>query len=321
MSFAWPWMFLLLPLPLLLRWWTAPLRVPQPALRLPSHLARAATAVRGGRHARLSWLAALAWLSLVMALAGPQTQAVSDIIPASGRDIVLAIDLSGSMLKTDFMLDGQLVTRLDAVKQTAAAFVAARRGDRIGLVIFGERAYFAEPLTFDVDAVARAIREAQIGISGRGTAISDGLGLATKRLAQSDAPTRVIVLMSDGIDTSGNVPAVAAAKLAREHGIRIHTIALGPDDLETVDRADRAATRDAVDVTTLRGIAEQADGRLFRVRTTEDLRDMARTLDALEPNPSERPPMRVANPVWTWPAGAALICLLLISTRRRGWTG
>lgn len=316
MSLALPWLLILLPLPLLLRRLLPPLAIRRAALILPPHLAEAARDVGGDGAARGPWLAGLAWLALILALAGPRTEAVSDIIPASGRDIVLALDLSGSMLKEDFRLDGEPVTRLDAVKRTASAFVAARRGDRIGLVIFGERAYFAEPLTFDVTAVARVIDEAQVGISGRGTAISDGLGLATKRLAGSDAPTRVIVLLSDGVDTSGNVPAVEAARLAADHGIRIHSIALGPEDLE-----NQPAARDAVDVATLREIAAAAGGESFRVRSTEDLEAMAAALDRLEPNPAAHPPMRYWRELWAWPATLALACLGLIAVRRRGWTG
>ncbi|TGN31871.1 VWA domain-containing protein, partial [Paracoccus liaowanqingii] len=173
------------------------------------------------------WLAALAWVLLVLALAGPRIERQADVIPASGRDIVLALDLSGSMEQQDFILDGQPVSRLDAVKQTARAFVAGRTGDRIGLVIFGGRAYVAAPLTYDMGAVVQAIDEAQIGISGRGTAIADGLGLAIRRLDGSEAPSRVVVLLSDGVDTSGSVPAIEAARLAAAHGLRVHTIALG----------------------------------------------------------------------------------------------
>ncbi|RMC36143.1 VWA domain-containing protein [Paracoccus alkanivorans] len=316
MSFALPWILILLPLPLLIRRLTPPLAIRRPALILPAHLDRVARAEGNPRIRQGPWLVALAWIMLVIAMAGPRAEAISDIIPASGRDIVLALDLSGSMMKEDFRLDDQPVSRLEAVKRTASAFVAARRGDRIGLVIFGERAYFASPLTFDVDAVARAIEEAQIGISGRGTAISDGLGLATKRLARSEAQTRVIVLLSDGVDTSGNVPAIEAAKLAADHGIRIHSIALGPEDLE-----NQPAARDAVDVATLRDIAAAAGGESFRVRTTEDLQRMAGTLDRLEPNPSSRPPMRYWKSLWIWPAAMALACLTLLAVRRRGWAG
>lgn len=316
MNLAAPWFLLLLPLPLLVRWLSAPLSVPRPALTVPAHLDSAAHQARSGGARHGPWLAAIAWIALVVALAGPRTEAVSTIVPASGRDIVLALDLSGSMMKEDFQLDGQPVSRLDAVKRTASAFVSARRGDRIGLVIFGERAYFASPLTFDVNAVALAIDEAQIGISGRGTAISDGLGLATRRLARSDAPTRVIVLLSDGVDTSGSVPAIEAARLAQRHGIRIHSVALGPDDLE-----QQPQSRDAVDVATLRSVAEVAGGESFRVRNTGDLQAMNAALDQLEPNPSQRPPMRYWRDLWIWPALLSAACLTFIALRRRGWAG
>lgn len=316
MSLAAPLVLILLPLPVLIRWLLPPLPVPRPALSVPPHLGQAATDAHAAGSRVGPGLAAIAWIALVVALAGPRTETVSDIVPASGRDIVLALDLSGSMLKEDFRLDGQAVSRLDAVKRTASAFVAARRGDRIGLVIFGERAYFASPLTFDVPSVARAIDEAQVGISGHGTAISDGLGLATKRLARSDAPTRVIVLLSDGVDTSGSVPAVEAARLAAGKGIRIHSIALGPDDLET-----QPGSRDAVDVATLRKVAEAAGGHSFRVRNTPDLQTMTAALDRLEPNPSRHPPMRYWQGLWIWPALVAAACLTAIALRRRGWAG
>lgn len=307
MSFAWPWAFLLLPLPLLIR--MLPAAAARGGLRVPAHVFSGVAPQQGS--GRGAMLAGLAWLALVAAIAGPQISRTSDMLPASGRDIVLVIDLSGSMQKEDFRLDGQAISRLDAVKRTASRFVAARRGDRIGLVIFGDRAYFAQPLTFDVDAVARAIDEAQIGISGRATAISDGLGLAMKRLSASQAPTRVAVLLSDGVDTSGNVQSVDAARLAAQHGIRIHTIALGPEDLE-----NQPKSRDAVDTKTLREVAELSGGTSFRVRGVEDLQAMAATLDQLEPNPTNRPPMRYWHGLWIWPGALALALMALIGWRR-----
>lgn len=312
MNLAAPFLLLLLPLPLILRrWWRAAER-PRPALRVPPALFAATEAGGGATRDRIGLgLAALAWIALVVALAGPRISQVSDLLPASGREIVLALDLSGSMVKEDFRLDGQPISRLEAVKRTATAFVQARKGDRIGLVIFGDRAYFAAPLTFDVDSVARAIDEAQIGISGRSTAISDGLGLALKRLSDSDAPTRVVVLLSDGVNTSGDVPAVSAARLAAEKGVRVHTIALGPDDLESQPRA-----RDAVDAQTLREVAQASGGASFRVRNMSDLLAMARTLDRLEPGAATRPPLRFWVSLWVWPAGLALLCLLILALRR-----
>lgn len=308
MSLSAPLMLILLPLPLILMRLLPPDRRPRAALVVPPAIlsgAQAAGLRNGGRG-----LAALAWIALIVALAGPRVSAVSDIPPVTGRDILLAIDLSGSMLKEDFRLDGQPVSRLQAVKRTGAAFVAARRGDRIGLVVFGDRAYVASPLTFDGTAVARAIDEMAVGISGRSTAISDGLGLAMKRLSHSTARSRVIVLLSDGVDTAGTVPAVDAARFAATLGLRIHTIALGPDDLETAP-----ASRDAVDAATLRAVAQAGGGESFRVRTTEDLRAMAATLDALEPDARQRPPVRAWRELWVWPAALALAGMVALAAR------
>lgn len=307
MGFAFPLVLLLLPLPLAMR--LLPPAAARGGLRVPPQVFAGTAEGRALPSGLL--LAALAWGLLVIALAGPQLDRQTALTEASGRDILLALDLSGSMEKRDFNLDGQPISRLDAVKRVASRFVAARRGDRIGLVVFGDRAYVAQPLTFDVDAVARAINEAQIGISGRATTISDGLGLAIRRLSASDAPTRIVVLLSDGVDTAGSVGAVDAARLAARHGIRVHSIALGPDDLET-----RPKSRDAVDAATLRGVAQASGGTSFRVRGMADLQAMAATLDRLEPSPSERPPLRFWQSLWVWPAVAALLLMGLIGWRR-----
>lgn len=307
MGFAFPLVLLLLPLPLAMR--LLPPAAARGGLRVPPQVFAGTAEGRALPSGLL--LAALAWGLLVIALAGPQLDRQTALTEASGRDILLALDLSGSMEKRDFSLDGQPISRLDAVKRVASRFVAARRGDRIGLVVFGDRAYVAQPLTFDVDAVARAINEAQIGISGRATTISDGLGLAIRRLSASDAPTRIVVLLSDGVDTAGSVGAVDAARLAARHGIRVHSIALGPDDLET-----RPKSRDAVDAATLRGVAQASGGTSFRVRGMVDLQAMAATLDRLEPSPSERPPLRFWQSLWVWPAAAALLLMGLIGWRR-----
>lgn len=312
MSFTLPLVLLLLPLPLLIRW-LLPTRPPAKAsLYVGSTTFSAAIPGRAGDDILATLLLAAAWAALVIALAGPRMAATKDIVTASGREIMLALDLSGSMAKEDFALDGAPLSRLDAVKRVAARFVAARRGDRIGLVIFGDRAYVAQPPTFDVAAVARAIETAQIGISGRSTAISDGLGMALRRLLPSDATSKVIVLLSDGVDTTGKVGAVDAARLAARHGVRVHTIALGPDDLES-----QPQSRDAVDVGALRAMAEAGGGTGFRVRGMADLEAMAATLDQLEPNPMRRPPLQYWRELWVWPAGAAFLLTTLLALRRR----
>lgn len=313
-SLALPQALLLLPLPFLARWLLSPRRRDSGAVFVPAAIASAMTEQGGaGYGARVRRMfPALLWGLLVVALAGPRMLATSDAIPSSGRDIVLAIDLSGSMEKRDFDLDGQELSRLEAVQKVGAHFVRRRIGDRIGLVVFGDQAYFGAPLTFDTGAVARAIEESVIGISGRSTAISDGLGLAVKRLSKSDAPSRVIVLLSDGVDTKGTVSALDVASLARKHGIRVHTIALGPADLETAPK-----TRDAVDTKTLREVAEASGGQSFRVKNMSDLTAVAEALDALEPSPTLQPPLEIHHEFWTVPATAGLLLAIVIAFMRR----
>lgn len=313
-SLAAPLALLLLPLPLVARRLLPPRRRGSGAVFVPSAIAEGMAEPRGlvsgARVRRL--LPGLLWILLVVALAGPRALETSDALPASGRDVVLALDLSGSMEKEDFALDGEALSRLDAVKRVGAHFVRGRAGDRVGLVVFGDRAYYGAPLTFDTESVARSIEAATIGVSGRSTAISDGLGLAIKRLSRSDASSRVVVLLSDGVDTTGTVAAADVASLADRHGVRVHTIALGPADLETAP-----ASRDAVDTATLRAVAERSGGRTFRVRDMADLAAVADTIDALEPSPASRPPLEIQREYWMYPAAAAfVIALILLASRR-----
>ncbi|MFZ5962509.1 VWA domain-containing protein [Thalassococcus sp. BH17M4-6] len=308
MSFAAPWAALLLPLPLLLLWLLPTRAGRTAALGLPPAIATAfqpADATPARRHARAVSLA-LAWIALVAALAGPRQERLLDLVPASGRDIVLVLDLSGSMERKDFDLDGTQVSRLAAVQDVGARFVRGRTGDRLGLVVFGERAYVAADLSHDVTAVAEVIRTAQIGVSGKATAIADGLGLAIRRLRTRDAKSRVVVLLSDGQDTTGAVDPVAAAVTAKSLGIRIYTIALGPADLETSPTA-----RDAVDSDTLRRIAKAAGGEMFRVRTTDDLKSVTATIDRLEPSLADAPPIRAWQEFWPWLGGTAMALMAL----------
>lgn len=307
MSFASPFAFLLLGVPLFVLWFRPPADRGAQAIYLPPSLAGRMARQDGGRF-RPAGLGPIAiWCLLVLAIAGPRIPATLDIITASGRDIVLAIDLSGSMEKEDFQLNGRQVSRLEAVKDVAARFVEGRVGDRVGVVVFGDRAYTAAPLTHDVLSVARTVSELTIGVSGRSTAISDGLGLALKRLQGGAAESQVVILLSDGIDTTGTVAPPDAASLANALGIRIHTIALGPQDLATAPNA-----KQAVDAGTLDTVARSSGGQMFRVRSTDDLERVAASVDLLEPSPSRLPPVRAYDALWVWPAGAALGVTLAI---------
>lgn len=316
MSFAFPLAFLLLLLPFVARRLLPP-RVPATgAVRVPPAIAGQVTEVGGlvSRSRAQRALPPLIWICLVLALAGPRAMETLDLKLASGRDIVLALDLSGSMEKQDFSLDGQLIARLDAVKRVASGFVESREGDRLGLVVFGDRAYVAAPLTHDVRSVAQVVNGTVIGISGNSTAISDGLGLALRRLRASDAKSRVVILFSDGVDTTGTVAPEDVAAMAHDLGIRVHTIALGPDDLESSPTA-----RDAVDAATLRLIADKSGGQMFRVRTLNELEAVTVAIDALEPSPSNAPPTRIWREYWFWPAGTAF--LLSLAALGMTWRG
>ncbi len=306
-SLAFPLALLLLPLPLVAMRLLPPMREPVAALVVPSPLARRLEAIGPSRLMTAGrWLLpALVWIGLVGALAGPRVIVPQAALPVSGRDLVLVLDFSGSMERKDFEIDGKPARRIDAVKQVAADFVRRRGGDRVGLVIFADKAYFAAAPTFDVEAVARTVEESTIGISGRSTAISDGLGLALKRLQASKSPSRVVILLSDGVDNSGTVVPTDAASLAKKLGVKVHTIALGQNDA-----ADATGDRDAVDVAGLQAIADMSSGTAFRVRSMADLEAVGEAIDSLEPGLSSTAAREIYRDLWTWPAGLAFLAAL-----------
>ncbi|XDA99017.1 VWA domain-containing protein [Sulfitobacter sp. LCG007] len=315
-EFADPWFMLALPLPFAVARLWGQARSQDRALYVPDRIGAALLAAGGGGSQLLrvplrAGLLAAAWVFLVLAAAGPRGLAPVDALKVSGRDLALVIDLSGSMVRDDFFLDGAPITRLDAVKRVGAEFARRRGGDRLALIVFGSEAYYATPFTFDVEAVAQRIEEAVIGISGRATNISDGLGLALKRMATSAAETRVVILLSDGVNNAGATNPRGVADLAASMGIRVHTIAMGPKDLETAEKGERGV----VDAATLAAISDISGGETFRVRTTEDLEAVARALDRLEATDSDGLAAEVHADYWPWPAGASLLLLLAFAWR------
>lgn len=323
-----PWALLALPLPLL----AARLIPAEPeggsgALRVPGTLVGAGRsgadlAARGRRRAALTWTL---WIALVVALSGPRLVMPATALPASGREIMIAMDLSGSMERRDFALDGETVTRLTAVKRVGTDFIRRRAGDRIGLVIFADQAYVAAAPSFDTAAVARALDEATIGISGRSTGIGDGLGLALRRLDPRDAggeaasdpaggkAAKAVILLSDGANNAGQTAPKDVADLAKELGIKVYTIALGPRDM-----ADADGEQDVVDTETLRDMAQASGGEAFRVRTTDDLVKVADAIDRLEGGRALAPPLPLRRDLWPWPAALALLSAAALLASRRG---
>lgn len=311
---AQPFALLLLPLPWLAQRLMPARRERTAALAVPERIGSAllSGSARAEGSARVRWLMPWAvWVLLVLALAGPRQLAPVPALKVSGRDLAIALDLSGSMVRDDFFLDGEKITRMDAVRKIGAEFARRRAGDRVALIVFGSEAYYAAPFSFDTEAIARGIEEAEIGISGRATNISDGLGLALKRMEDSEAASKVVILLSDGVNNAGATNPRGVAGLAAEMGVRVHTIALGPKDLESAEAGERGV----VDAATLRAIAEISGGESFRVRTTEDLVAVTDALDRLEATDSDGLAAEVYDALWIWPAALAALLSLGLAWR------
>ena len=276
-SFAWPWVFLALPLP-----WLARALLPESSglqdagLRVPS--LRNFSMLADRSHAELLlnwrfWMAAVAWLLLVIAAARPERIGDELEVPVSGRNLMLAVDLSGSMDQKDFELGNRRVDRLTATKAVASDFISRRDGDRIGLILFGERAYLQVPLTLDRQTVNTLLMEAFIGLAGEKTAIGDAITLAVKRIhdQEADAGEQVLVLLTDGANTAGEIDPLKAAELARQVGLKIYTIGIGAEQLEVASliggRRNINPSAD-LDEETLTGIAEMTGGRYYRAKDT-----------------------------------------------------
>lgn len=319
-TFTWPWVFAVLPLPLLVRFlWPRASATPGKALRLPFYNEVIAP---GGRHSgpRRRWrqfFAWIAWLLLVLAAARPQWLGDPVELPVAGRDLMLAVDVSGSMEQRDYQLAGGPASRLDVVKAVAGEFIEQRAGDRLGLVLFGTRAYLQTPLTFDRATVKTLLLEAQVGFAGKETAIGDAIGLALKRLRRDAGDDRVLILLTDGANTAGELDPRKAAELAASEGLRIYTIGIGsarrgsPFTLRMLPGAE-------LDESTLVDIAEVTGGRYFRAHDTAELARIYAYLDELEKVAEDVGGFRPRHALFMWPLGGALaLSGLLVGLRLR----
>ncbi len=324
-AFEWPWLLLVLPLPWLLRGFMPPAtEVKEAALRVP--FLEDFTVMESGGNLKPRfrwplWLAGLAWCLLVLAAMRPQWVGEIIDIPVSGRDLMLAVDLSGSMQEEDFVLRGEQVDRLTAVKSVAGGFIERRVGDRIGLILFGDQAYLQAPLTFDRKTVKTLMNEAVIGLAGKATAIGDAIGLAVKRLRDRDEANRVLILLTDGANTTGMMEPLEAAQLAAGEGLKIYTIGVGADEMlvRGIFGLRKVNPSTELDEETLTQVAEVTGGRYFRARDTGELQEIHQRLDELEPVEEDARPFRPRKALYYWPlAGALLIGALLALLRFRG---
>ncbi len=237
-SFQWPWLISLLLLPLIAyRFWPAQAepKTQQPELRFPNtkHLTAAFKQHKAKPLTtpppKYKWLLlSVAWLGLTLAVMYPQWLDKHTDVKQTGYDLMLAVDLSGSMRGRDFVApNGARINRLEATKIVLAPFIKRREGDRIGLILFADHAYLQAPLTLDTEAVGTLLEKAALGMAGRETAIGDAIGLAVKKLRERPSDSRALILLTDGNNTAGVIAPQQAAELAKQYGIRIYTIGVG----------------------------------------------------------------------------------------------
>jgi len=306
LEFAVPLAFLLLPLPLIVRRLLPALsQRPLNSIRVPffdTVMSIATTTSDSSQPSRMKMLLlALLWIGLVSASARPQWLGEEIEIPTSGRDLLLAVDISNSMNEADMTIEGRRARRVDMIKYVVSDFIERRRGDRIGLILFGSQAYLQAPLTFDVDTVKTLLMEAQLGFAGPSTAIGDALGLAVKRLRDRPESQRVVILLTDGRNESGSVDPLQAAKLAADVGVRVYTIGV----------ASRRYSR-SVDGDGLQNIATMTGGHFYHAEDQDELRQIYSEIEQIEKMEQSGKTFRPKKELFHWPLAFSLLCSALL---------
>ncbi|MBV1811644.1 VWA domain-containing protein [Pseudomonas viridiflava] len=319
-EFVWPWVFALLPLPWLMRFVLPMADSGEAALKvsflneLEGLSGRRAKANLPAWRQRSPFL--LIWLFLLIAAARPQWLGEPLPVAASGRDLLVAVDVSGSMDYPDMQWQSDEVSRLVLVQHLLGNFLEGRQGDRVGLILFGSQAFVQAPLTFDRRTVRIWLDEAKIGIAGKNTAIGDAIGLALKRLRLRPANSRVLVLVTDGANNGGQIDPITAARLAANEGVRIYTIGIGSDpDKSGIQGLLGLNPSLDLDEPTLKDIASLSGGQYFRARDGEQLEKIRATLDSLEPVAQQPTQARPAQVLYQWPLSLALLLSVLLVIR------
>jgi Ca-activated chloride channel family protein len=278
-------------------WWLWRRASRAPALRFPALASIAG--LGSGRRAHWAWLPVALRLAaaalLILALARPQAGKAESRVFSEGIDIMLAVDVSGSMLAEDFTVDGKRVNRLEAVKSVVREFVANRPRDRVGLVLFSARPYTQAPLTLDHGWLLQNLERAEIGMIEDGTAIGSALASAVGRLEPSTAESKIVVLLTDGQNNAGRIAPEQAAQAAKTLGYRVYTIGAGTTGLAPFPATDLFGNKVyrpmevAIDEDTLRQVAAETGGRYFRATDTDSLQGIYAEIDELEKSPAEEP--------------------------------
>ena len=314
-EFAWIWVLVALPLPLLCyllpprgEQQTAALKIPQLIQGLE------ATSQRKTTNKFRLLIAIVAWIALVLAAARPEWLGEPVSIPAEGRDLMIAVDLSGSMKIDDMEVNGRQVDRLKMIKYVLSDFIERRVGDRLGLILFADTAYLQAPLTYDRDTVNQLLNESLIGLVGEQTAIGDAIGLAIKRFNEREESNKVLVLLTDGQNTAGNITPEQANELAINNDVTIYTIGVGADKMlvQSFFGNRQINPSQELDEDMLTKIATSTGGQYFRARDVESLQKIYATLDELEPIARESRQMRPLQALYYYPLALALVLSALL---------
>lgn len=314
---VWPYALCLLPLPFLVIYVFPPCRNKSSrALKVPFYEELHPLVSTVASDSKQKWVFLwLIWLLLVFALSGPQWVGEPQPVKQEGRNIMLALDLSGSMRMNDMKINNQTVTRLDVVKQTAREFIKKRLGDRIGLILFGTRAYLQTPLTFDRQTVLHMLNDATVGLAGQTTSIGDAIGLAIKRLQQTPKKSRVLILLTDGVNNSGVLTPKQAADIAKSHQVKIYTIGLGADKMIVQSIFGPQAYNPSLELDEkgLKEIAHLTGGEFFRAKDYKQLENIYQTINALEPVNADSKISRPRKDLYYIPVCFSLLVFFLLS--------
>lgn len=315
LTFAYPWV-LLAPLLLAFAWW---MRIrTQRAAPLPSTLVYGEIEPSLRQRLRTPCLGALSTIfiaCLSIAAARPQ-RITSETNPLEARNLMLTIDVSRSMGTEDFASSVGSTSRLRAVKQVVKDFISKRQGDRIGLVVFGSKAFLQAPLTADLDVLLQLVDDLELGMAGDGTAMGDGLGLSLKRLRDLPGSTKAVILLTDGVSNAGQINPRKAAEVAKDLGIKVHTIGVGSS--QTVLRLRQGVYTQQnlqgaeYDEATLRAIADSTGGVFFNASSVEGLTNVYREIDTLEKSEAPDSTRRLVEELFPHYAEAALTAYLLL---------
>lgn len=321
----WPFAVLILPLPFLMRFLNGGQSVSATqstnALMVPflKQLKQYAPTVSVLPTPSAKWLLIMAWLLMVGALTRPVF--VSDEpfpFQQSGRNVLLAIDTSGSMAETDLSTANKIQTRFATVQTIVKDFIRERSGDNLGLILFGSEAYTFVPLSLDTNTTATLFDEAGIGIAGEMTAIGDAIALGVKNLSQTPTDQRVLILLSDGYNNAGKFSLDTALELAQKENVKIYTIGVGAEQqlIQTFFGLQALNPSADLDEKTLRLLADKTGGKYFRARSSSELSDIYETLNKLEPIEQSEQTIRPERELFYYPLFCALLFLLAIFYER-----